>query len=78
VTGTHVVADVLKRAGTPLAPRDIAAIAAQGDKPMSYGVIYSALRKSPLFTKSGTKWWLKGAAIPESPDEAASSSVVPM
>src|SRR5688500_14191853 len=50
---THAVAKLLKKAGRPLSPREIAALAVEAGKRMEYDAIYSALRKSPLFTKSG-------------------------
>ena len=59
VKGTQVVAALLKRAGKPLAPRDIAALAMESGRRITYNSIYTALRKSPLFAKSGEKRWFR-------------------
>jgi hypothetical protein len=58
---THYIAKVLQQAGTPLSPGEVAARVLERGKRLEYNVIYQALRKSPLFAKSGKKWILKDA-----------------
>jgi hypothetical protein len=62
IKSTQVVAALLKRAGRPLSPRDIAALATEAGTRLAYDAIYSALRKSPLFVRSGAKWSLSDNA----------------
>jgi hypothetical protein len=61
IRSTHYIAAVLRQAGTPLSPGEVATLVLERGKRLEYGVIYQALRKSPLFARSGKKWILKDA-----------------
>ena len=66
ISNTQAVAAVLRSAGTPLSPREVRLLANRSGARLDYGAIYGALKKSPLFSKSGMKWVLRDGRVGQS------------